>query len=96
MHWLRRGEVRIHSELGNRPRGVSEVDSGHDCNGSRERSARPVFDLSRTPAQQAGLVGRRLPWREILATPTHAFRFARVAPVIPMASWRSIRVRIAA
>ncbi len=50
----------------------------------------------RTPAQQAGLVGRRLTWRDILATPIRASLCARVERVIPMASRRLIRVRIAA
>jgi transposase-like protein/IS1 family transposase len=50
----------------------------------------------RTPAQQAGLVGRKLTWRDILATPIRAFLCARMAPVIRMASRPTIRVRIAA
>jgi IS1 family transposase len=50
----------------------------------------------RTPAQQAGLVGRRLTWREILSTPLPAFLCARGAPVVSLAARRSIRVRIAA
>jgi hypothetical protein len=40
----------------------------------------------RTPAQQAGLVGRRLTRRDILAIPTPVFLLARSAPVIQMAS----------
>jgi transposase-like protein/IS1 family transposase len=50
----------------------------------------------RTPAQQAGLVGRRLTWREVLAWKSPGFLCAQGAPVIRMAPRSSFRVRIAA
>ncbi len=50
----------------------------------------------RTPAQQAGLVGRALTWREILATPVREFHCAQRAPVIRMAPRPDFRGRIAA